>query len=165
MDWYVVHTKPRQEQRALLNLQNQGYECFLPWLHCEKLRRGVLKEVEEPLFPRYLFVRLDAGLSGQSWAPIRSTIGVARLVTFGNAPARMDDQLVDALRERSKTLVKSTQRLFEPGERLEVTSGAFAGLEAIYQMADGDSRVMVLIELLSKPARLSLSPTQLRKPG
>ena len=148
----------------MLNLQNQGYQCFLPWLRCEKLRRGAVTVVQEPLFPRYLFVRLDAGVSGQSWAPIRSTIGVTRLVTFGNAPARIDDQLVKALRGSSQAPIQQTQRLFEPGDRLQISAGAFAGLEAIYQMPDGDSRVMVLIELLSKPTRLSLSPAQLRKP-
>ncbi len=29
-NWYLVHTKPRQEQVALENLQNQAYPCFLP---------------------------------------------------------------------------------------------------------------------------------------
>lgn len=163
MDWYLIHTKPKQEQRALQNLQNQGYECFLPWLSIEKVRRGVLKTVPEPLFPRYLFVRLEAGLSGQSWGPIRSTLGVSRLVSFGNQPARISDELVDAMRQRALAQASQTQPLFEPGQRLQVTSGAFAGLEVIYQMTDGDSRVMVLIEILSKPTRLSLPPTQLRR--
>lgn len=29
MHWYVIHTKPRQEQRALLNLAQRGYNCYL----------------------------------------------------------------------------------------------------------------------------------------
>ena len=50
--WYVIHTKPRQEQRALTNLQQQGYRCYLPMITLEKLARGRLNLVEEPLFPR-----------------------------------------------------------------------------------------------------------------
>lgn len=162
MDWYVVHTKPRQEQRALLNLQNQGYTCFLPWLSVQKLRRGALNTVREPLFPRYLFVRMPDSQTEHNWVPIRSTLGVTRLVTFGSQPARIGDDWIDALRQRSSALQEQPRELFEPGQRLQVTSGAFAGLEVVFQMADGDSRVIVLIELLSKATRLSLSPTQLR---
>jgi len=75
MNWYLIHTKPRQENAALLNLEQQGYECYLPILLAEKLRQGSLSVIEEPLFPRYLFIRLDPSGGSQSWAPIRSTRG------------------------------------------------------------------------------------------
>lgn len=55
------------------------------------------------------------------------------------------------------------ERLFKPGERVRLTEGAFAGIEGIYQMAEGERRVMVLIELLSKPVAMRVSPTSLRK--
>ena len=42
MQWYLIHTKPRQEVCALENLQRQGYECYLPQLVLEKLRNGVV---------------------------------------------------------------------------------------------------------------------------
>ena len=44
--WYVIHTKPRQEARALTNLMQQGYQCFLPMITLEKLSRGRLNLVE-----------------------------------------------------------------------------------------------------------------------
>lgn len=165
MHWHVIHTKPRQEQIALLNLQQQGYACYLPILPAEKLRQGILTVIDEPLFPRYLFIQLDRSESGKSWAPIRSTRGVSRLVTFGTEPARVDDRLIEVLRAREQTSQEQPLRLFNPGERVMVTTGAFAGIEAIYQMSDGESRAMVLIELLSKPARLSVAPACLRKVG
>jgi transcriptional antiterminator RfaH len=34
---------------------------------------------------------------------------------------------------------------------VRLTEAPFAGIEGIYQMADGERRVMVLIEILSKP--------------
>ena len=61
MNWYLVHTKPRQEDIALSNLLRQDYECYLPTLPVEKLRKGGLALVEEPLFPRYLFIRPRGG--------------------------------------------------------------------------------------------------------
>lgn len=163
--WYVVHTKPRQEQRAQLNLAQQGYACYLPLLATEKLRRGALTLVHEPLFARYLFIRLDASQSGKSWGPIHSTLGVQGLVRFGNQPAEVDDDLIEALRCRSARQQDQPLRLFQAGERVQVKDGPFAGLEAIYQMTQGDGRAQVLIELLRKPCRLSIAPASLRKLG
>lgn len=58
--WYLIHSKPRQEDLALDNLQRQGYECYLPLISIEKLRRKLLVPADEPLFSRYFFIRLDA---------------------------------------------------------------------------------------------------------
>ena len=163
MSWYLVHTKPRQEKSALLNLELQGYECYLPMLSAEKLRQRVLSVIDEPLFPRYLFIRLDTGLSAKGWGPIRSTKGVSRLVSFGNEPAKIDDRLVHLLYSQENTHQTQPQRLFAKGERVMIAEGVFAGLEAMYQMADGEGRVMVLIELISKPVEMRVAPASLRK--
>lgn len=165
MHWYVIHTKPRQEQRALLNLEQQGYECYLPLLSIEKIRQNSLSLIEEPLFPRYLFIRLDASKSGQSWAPIRSTLGVSRLVTFGSDPAKVHADLINTLRLQNNQLQQTPQRMFNEHDRVQIRSGPFAGLEAVYQMADGESRAMVLIQFLSKPIRLAVAPANLLKVG
>ncbi len=165
MHWYIVHTKPRQEKCALENLQRQGFECYLPTLPCEKLRQSVLTVTNEPLFPRYLFIRLGQGDSAPSWAPIRSTKGVSRLVCFGVEPAKVADRLVEALRAHEASVQAEPERLFKPGERVRLTEAPFAGIEGIYQMADGERRVMVLIELLSKQVQVRVAPANLRKVG
>jgi transcriptional antiterminator RfaH len=163
MHWYLIHTKPRQELRALENLQRQGYECYLPLLPTEKIQQKLVAIVDEPLFPRYLFIRLDSGQSGKSWTPIRSTLGVSKLVTFGMEPAKVDHALIEFLRESEAKISEQPQRLFDVGDRLLVTDGPFAGIESIYQMSNGEGRVMVLIELLSKPVKVVMSPQSLKK--
>jgi len=160
--WYLVYSKPRQEHCALENLERQGFGCFLPLISIEKLRRKLIVVVQEPLFPRYLFIRLDASQEGRSWNPIRSTTGVSRLVTFGQVPAKVDDVLVEAIRA-SVTDAGVRQRHFEPGELVRINDGPFAGLEAVYQMPDGEARVMVLIDILSKKVSLSIEPPSLSK--
>lgn len=165
MNWYLIHTKPRQENTALLNLEQQGYECYFPRLPAERLRQGVLSVIEEPLFPRYLFIRLDPSGGSQSWGPIRSTKGVNRLVSFGSEPAKVGSGLVEMLRAQEGIRCRQPQRHFIPGERVELRSGAFAGMEAIYQISDGERRVLVLIELLNRPVQMSVAPASLRKVG
>jgi transcriptional antiterminator RfaH len=160
--WYLIHTKIRQERCALQNLERQGFECFLPEIQAEKLRRGTLTTLPEPLFPRYLFIRLGTGLEAQSWAPIRSTTGVSCLVAFGSTPAKVGDELVEAIRLQSAG-PDSQRRQFEPGQAVVITQGPFAGLEAVYQMSDGESRVMLLLSILSKNVKLTLALTSIRK--
>ena len=163
MHWYLIHTKPRQENIALENLQQQGYTCYLPLLNVEKIRRGKLAVVLEALFPRYLFIQLDTALSSQSWTPIRSTKGVNRLVAFGGQPAKVDEVLISVLKRTEKNHPERLLKMFAAGDKVQLTHGSFAGLEGIYQMAEGESRAMVLIEILSKPVLIAVEPVELRK--
>lgn len=160
--WYLVHTKPRQENTALTHLVRQGYGCYLPMLSLEKPRRGKLVIVTEPMFPGYLFVQLSSGLSAQSWAPIRSTVGVRQLVRFGSHPAKVDAGLVETLRAREQAQLGQPSPLFQPGAHVQVTSGPFAGLDAIYQTTNAERRCMILLEILSKPVAMCVDPSLLR---
>lgn len=165
MDWYLIHTKPKQEKCAQENLERQGYQCYLPLIPTEKLRQKILAVADEPLFPRYLFIRLGQEDSAKSWGPIRSTRGVSRLVSFGLKPARVDDGLIDLLRAEEMLLQERPEYLFKRGDQVRLTEAPFAGIEGIFQMAEGERRVLVLIELLSKPVAVRVSPTSLRKVG
>ena len=157
MQWYVIHTKPRQEQRALENLQRQGFEAWLPMIELEKVRRSRLTRVTEPMFSRYLFIRLDT--TQTNWSPIRSTLGVSKLVSFGNVPAAVPDALIDMLRESPPL---TPQRLMNPGDEVQLVDGPLRGLRGIYQQHDGEARAMVLIELLSQPQTIQIELQALR---
>jgi len=161
--WYLVHTKPRQEDIALVNLERQGYECYLPQMRIERIRRRKAEVATEPMFPRYLFIRLDSSEQGKSWSPIRSTLGVSQLVHFGSRAAKVDDSLVDLLRQRERSL--PTEAMFQTGESVVITDGPFAGIEAIYQTADAERRAFILLEILSKPVSMQIHTGRLRKAG
>lgn len=163
MHWHLVHTKPRQEKCALQNLEQQGYVCYLPTFLVERRRKGALAVTDEPLFPRYLFIQLGQSKSSKSWGPIRSTKGVSRLVSFGNEPAKVGDDLIALLKLQEAAMPIQPECPFEPGERVQLSEGPFAGIEGIYQIADGERRVMVLIEFLSKPVSVRVSSAALRK--
>lgn len=161
--WFLVHTKPRQEDIALENLERQGFSCYLPRMQVEKILRQRAQVVTEPMFPRYLFVKLDTSMNGPSWSPIRSTMGVSRLVRFGTQPAQVNETLIDVLRIREGALMPET--LFHPGEAVTITNGPFAGIDAVYQTRDPELRSMILLEILSKPVQLSIDTAALRKRG
>ena len=163
--WYLVHTKGRQEDTALTNLQRQNFRCYMPMLYVEKVRRGKPVVVAEPMFPSYVFVQLDATGNGQSWSPIRSTLGVRELVKFGGHPAKVDTDLITGLQEREQLQQAKPKALFAAGDKVVITDGPFAGIEAIYQTTDAERRSMILLSMLNKPVPMRIEPGKLRKCG
>lgn len=155
--WYLVQSKPRNEMRALENLVRQGYETYLPLMEVERLQRGKLLKKMEPLFPRYLFLHLEEG--NDNWGPIRSTMGVAGLVRFGQAYAVVSDDVLEAVRVRTQDVKKA---LFTPGDSIRVVSGPLLGLEGVFDITDGQQRSFVLLEFMQKQQRVSVSTADLR---
>jgi len=101
--------------------------------------------------PRYLFIYLDTHTD--NWGPIRSTLGVASLVRFGQEPARIPDELVDFLkaREGEAGLHEWAEQNYRAGDRVRVAEGAFRGYEGILLARNSRERVVVLLEYSRAP--------------
>ena len=159
--WYVIQCKGGESFRATEHLGNQGYELFHPVLEVQKKRGGKLVWLEEPLFPHYLFIRLDRVAS--NWRPIRSTRGVLKIVTFGDKPLPVEDALVDTLREKGVEGHEAAANVyFRAGEIVEITEGPFKDLQAVFASHKGEERAIVLLNLLNRQQRLVLPVAQLR---
>jgi transcriptional antiterminator RfaH len=156
--WYLVQSRPQQAERAEENLQRQGYTVYHPKFTVERIRRGRKVEREESLFPNYLFIRLQRWVD--NWYPLRSTRGVARLVSFGKEPLPVQEQLIQAIQARIEQ--GATQPAFTPGQPVEITEGAFKGLDAIFKAQKDEQRVLLLIELLHRQHTVQLPLTAIR---
>lgn len=159
--WYLVYSKPQQERVALENLERQEYSTYLPLVRSRKRRQTRVVQVTEPMFPRYLFVHLSD--TTDDWGPIRSTLGVSNLVRFGNDAARVPDGLVETLRAREdeEGLQPVDTPEFRRGDRVRIAEGAMAGYEAIFEVRSSRERVILLLELAGKLARLELREADL----
>lgn len=150
--WYLIFTKPASEKIAEKNLRCQGYSVYYPRLSRSVLRRGRWIERIVSLFPRYVFVGLDA--SRQSIAPVSSTIGVASVVRFGSEPAVVPLAVMRALfngedPESGLHRLRSP-RVPEPGARVSVLTEGLSGLEGIFEREAGSDRVIVLLRMLGR---------------
>jgi transcriptional antiterminator RfaH len=155
--WHAVFCKPHKEEVAAANLENQGYEVYLPRLVTLRRRAGRWAEVIEPLFPRYLF--MTAGHGEKSLAPIRSTLGVRDFVRIHGVPAVVPENVIDALRSRADPangLHRINSSPFRAGTRIRFTAGPLTGLEGIFEMECADARVIVLLQLLGKTSRVTV---------
>ncbi|WP_198411192.1 transcription/translation regulatory transformer protein RfaH [Marinimicrobium alkaliphilum] len=152
--WYLVQCKPREAERAQEHLQNQNFDCFLPMHPMMRKRSGKFCRVVEPLFPYYLFINLD---EFSNWRVIRSTRGVARVVSFNGQPQIVSDEIIEGLKRQCAQLDGSApEPIFTSGERVMITEGCFKDLEAIVQTARGDERVVLLLNLLNRTQPITL---------
>ena len=164
--WYLIHTKPLGERIAQCNLERQGYGVYFPRL----LRRGVYgrhqRERIDPLFPRYLFLGLHH--AQQSLAPVRSTVGVARVVRFGCEYAVVPPDVIYALQSRADPASGLHQLThwspLRAGSPVRIVQGPFAGLEGIFEREVGSDRVDVLLEVLGRQTPVRV-PAHLVEPS
>lgn len=153
MAWYLIQTKPRQERVAQLNLEHQHYPVYLP-LQLDKGKHN-------PLFPRYLFIELNT--ETDDWRPIRSTRGVQQLVRFGGIPARVPNNLIEYL--QSTEAVRQTlerEASFQPGDRVEVTTGLISNYSGIFQETVGKKRALILLDIADQYTTVQIPLSQLK---
>lgn len=159
-DWYLAYTKPRQEQVALQNLEQQAYEVYLPMYKKFKASEKGLVPFFEVMFPRYIFFR--PGKAEQSIAAVRSTKGVASLIRFGVEPARLQDTLVQLIRKMElerNGAIDIDLSVLKAGQRVRLKHTALAGMEGLVQSVSG-KRVAVLLEILGRPTVVALKHHQ-----
>jgi len=158
--WYLIASKPRQELRAVEHLDNQGIVGYCPTVKVEKLRRGKKHIVTEALFTGYLFLRISS--DNPLWHKVRSTRGIRDWVRFGGKIAQLPAQLVEELIESSSDSENEVViNCFEPGAPVRILNGPFAGLKAIFDKPDGESRAILLVEFLGQTNRLNVANEQI----
>ena len=164
MQWFLLQTKVKQEQRAAENLERQDVVSFCPMIRIDKISRGRRAEVLDVLFPGYLFVQL--GESSVSTTAVRSTRGVSHFVTSAGAPIKVPQGLVEQLRQRvtgDADVVMS--QLPKSGAKMQVIDGPFKGLNAVFTEPNGNNRAIVMVTLLSQQVKTSMPFASLAEDG
>lgn len=154
-DWYVVNTQPRAESRAKHHLELQGFGVFCPRYRKTVRHARKTKSAFAPLFPNYLFVRLD--LSRDQWRSVNGTRGVIRLLMQDGAPQAVPNGVVGNL--QAKTRADGTfdwTSTLEIGGTVRIADGPFAELLGTLEYLDAAGRVRVLLELLGRSVSVGL---------
>jgi transcriptional antiterminator RfaH len=161
--WYVIHTHAQGESRALAHLERQGFDAWLPL--CRKTRRhaGRRETVLRPLFPRYLFVSVD--MEDEPWRAILSTRGVQALISDAGRPTTLADGVVEALRARAGEdgIFDLRPDALKAGTKVRIASGPFADLEGIFQTQSDSERVQVLLTLMGRAVRVTVSELDIER--
>ena len=148
--WVLVYTKAQEEQRAKRNLENQGFEIFLPLIAFAKSNQ-TKSIIFKTMFPRYLFVKINTELD--KWSRIKSTRGVSHLVVFGQRAAEIPNQVIVYLKSRADEndifRQKITRQEFTRGDTLVIEKGVFKDKEATFLAKKSKERVRILLRFVN----------------
>ena len=165
--WFAVYTKPRQEHIALINLERQSFECFLPMAENPYQRRSTKNETRrEPLFPRYLF--LHALPEIQNLATVRSTRGVVGMVRAGIELITVSESVISGLRARicpETGMIALDPIPLNNGDKVRIFDGPFAGLEAVLREHRSETRSLLLLKMLGTDTTIEVDSLLLQRVG
>jgi len=145
--WYALQVWSRKESFVSLHLQGLGYECFLPTYKCQRKWSDRVKDLDQPLFPGYLFCRFDF----HSRRPLVMAPGVIQIVGNGKTPLPVADAEIERIQIAvSSEAPRQPWPYIEVGERVRVNYGSLRGLEGILINFKGSHRVVVSVSLLQR---------------
>jgi transcriptional antiterminator RfaH len=150
--WYAVKCKSRQERVVSTNLGRAGIPIFFPEIkESRKIKQKRVLSLE-PLFPGYLFAKFD---TSSEYRIVKYARGVQGIVSFGMSPAVVDDELIQAIRERLDGLSANPANLFSTGQVVKIQSGPLHGMEAIFERPIPPyQRAVLLLRAISFRAKL-----------
>jgi len=157
--WYALYTKPKKEHQVDSLLREQGIETYLPTVRRKVRRRDRPERVI--YFPCYLFARLDFQVvprSSITWMP-----GIQRIVSLGDHPAVVADEIVELLRDRLEDVEQVGYGRFKPGDRVRITSGPLRDLEAVFERPlSSAERVRILLDVVGRMMPVEIAYTQIK---
>ncbi len=157
--WYVAKTKPAKEKRVETYITGKwNLEVFLPIIR----RPSDNKSVFEPLFPTYLFCRIDA--QSAVWPDIRWVPGLCYFLSAGQQLVPVSDEIITHLKQRVSWWNDGGYvPRFRSGERVLISVGPFSGMEGVFKRyLPARQRCFVLLEFLGHANKVEVPVEILR---
>ena len=160
-EWFILQFKSNSHHLAAKNLNQQGFETFLPLHDTTSRRTSRFINTSKPLFPGYMFIKFDR--AGSEWHKINSTYGVSRLITFNTILKPIPTSFVDHLMKRYDSSGKliPIQKL-KKGDHVTVLQGPFANFIATVEKYESDQRIWILMDLMGREAKIHTSANSLQ---
>ena len=145
--WFGLHIKSNFEKVVATILEAKGLEVYCPSFRSRRRWSDRVKEIEEPLFPGYVFCRFDPN----NRLPILTTPGVVSIVGVARTPAPIaEDEIRAVQRIVASGLTARPWPFLQVGQRVVIEKGALAGTEGILLELKNRYRIVVSISLLQR---------------
>lgn len=156
--WYAAYTSANHEKKSAVEISRRGVESFLPVYRAVRRWSDRRVELDMPLFPGYVFVRLAL----QDRLCVLQVPGVAKLVGFGSQPTAIPDDQINILRSGlSQRLHAQPHPYLTAGRRVRVSSGPFQGLEGIIVRRNNRNRLVISLELIQRSVAVEVNGSEL----
>jgi transcription antitermination factor NusG len=157
--WYATYTNPRHEKLVAQQMEARHIESFLPLYRSVRRWKDRRKQLELPLFPGYVFVRISL----RERLRVLNLPGVIHIVTFNGRPAVLPESDIESLREGlSKNAVVQPHPYLKVGRRVRVMAGPMYGIEGILVRRKEKFRVVINIDLLMRSVAVEVDESDVR---
>jgi transcription antitermination factor NusG len=151
--WFAVYTLPRHEKRIAHHFNIRHIESFLPlYRTLRKWKDGSKANLELPLFPGYVFVRMVK----RERVKVLEVPGVLSIAGCGREPTPLPDIEIDALRSGVALGKIEPHAYLVLGEKVRITSGPMAGLEGVLVRRKNSFRVVVTLSMIMQSVSVEL---------
>jgi transcription antitermination factor NusG len=157
--WFALHVKSRYESFVAAHLGGRGFEWFLPLYKGRRRWSDRFEEIEQPLFPGYVFCRLDPF----NRLPILTTPGVFLIVGVGKTPLSIAESEIAAIHATIKSGIPTQPWPFlQIGQKVRIEHGPLCGLEGILLEVRGHHRMVLSVTLLQRSIAVQLEDAWVR---
>jgi transcriptional antiterminator RfaH len=159
-EWFILQFKANSYNRATKNLNQQGFQTFLPLQNITSRKASRFINTSRPLFPGYMFITFDRTTT--EWQKINYTYGVSHLVTFNSLLKPISSIFIDNLMKRFDLSGKLLPiKKLNKGTQVEILNGPFANFIANIEKYETNHRVSILIDLMGRKTKLQAPPEDL----
>jgi transcription antitermination factor NusG len=145
--WFAILTRTGREKNATLQLENAGYECCLPVSKFLRKWSDRMKEIEVPLFPGYLFCRMNPN----DRLPVLTVPGVVQIVGAGKTPIPVEEQEISAIQRVVQTdLATMPWPYLQVGQVAQIENGPLRGMSGIVVKIKSGLKLVLSVELLQR---------------
>jgi transcriptional antiterminator RfaH len=160
-EWFILQFKSNSHHLAAKNLNQQGFETFLPLIDATSRKASRFVTNTKPLFPGYMFISFDK--TDPIWHKIKNTYGVSRLITVNSLLKSIPTSFVDNLMKRSDLLGKLLPiPKLKKGDQVTVLTGPFANFIANVEEYEDDQRIWILMDLMGRKTKIHTSTDALQ---
>jgi len=145
--WFAILARTGREKYATMLLENAGFECFLPISKSARKWSDRVKEIEVPLFPGYLFCRMNPN----DRLPVLTTPGVIQIAGTGKTPIPVEEHEIAAVQQVEKSgLAAMPWPYLRVGGTARIEEGPLRGLSGIVVRIKSALKLVLSVELLQR---------------
>ncbi|OED37100.1 antitermination protein NusG [Flavobacteriaceae bacterium (ex Bugula neritina AB1)] len=147
--WYVLYVRSRQEKKVYNLLKDSNLEPFLPLIKTVRQWSDRKKEIETPLFPSYVFVKVNNAID---FNKALSVEGVCAYIRFGSEYAIVREpeilQIKMFLKSNEISDIETSSQQIKIGEVRKIDFGSLKGLECKVLKVNNTNKIIVRIDSL-----------------
>ena len=160
--WYVIQTKPKKEEEAKSYLSVKGLEVFNPLMETFTQRNGRMNKEFKPLFPNYIFGKLELE---RDYTLVKWARGVTRVLGFGGVPTPVSEKVIEEIKGRSNVsgIVKGAYD-FKSNDKVRIKAGPFRDFMGIFEKwVPEKERVRILLNLIAYQPSVEIHCSMIEK--